>query len=160
MSRGGLDTLLWLLDEAFERSDHSLLRNLESIRDEHFNVAPEGATRTAAAILGHVGGSKYMYVNFGFGDQSFEYGKGDVVPPHGREALIEWLREGHRRVLAAYEALGDDLQLERVRQTPWRGEIATRDIARVLIEHDLYHAGELNHLRAILDGSDRWPTYD
>jgi hypothetical protein len=27
------------------------------------------------------------------------------------------------------------------------------------VAHDLYHAGEINHLRALLRGTDRWP-YD
>jgi hypothetical protein len=26
-----------------------------------------------------------------------------------------------------------------------------------MIAHDFYHAGEINHLRALLQGSDRWP---
>jgi hypothetical protein len=25
-----------------------------------------------------------------------------------------------------------------------------------MIEHDLYHAGEINHLRALRHGADRW----
>jgi hypothetical protein len=28
-----------------------------------------------------------------------------------------------------------------------------------MIAHDLYHAGEINHLRALLQSTDRWP-YD
>jgi hypothetical protein len=27
----------------------------------------------------------------------------------------------------------------------------------IMIAHDLYHAGEINHLRALLNGTDRWP---
>jgi hypothetical protein len=29
-----------------------------------------------------------------------------------------------------------------------------------MIAHDFYHAGEINHLRALLQKTDRWPTYD
>jgi hypothetical protein len=25
-----------------------------------------------------------------------------------------------------------------------------------MIEHDLYHAGEINHLRSLRQGTDRW----
>jgi hypothetical protein len=32
-------------------------------------------------------------------------------------------------------------------------------IIRIMIAHDLYHAGEINHLRSLLQGTDRWP-YD
>jgi len=27
----------------------------------------------------------------------------------------------------------------------------------VIIEHDVYHAGEVNHLRALRQDDDRWP---
>ena len=40
---------------------------------------------------------------------------------------------------------------------PWRGELEIREIAHVIIEHDLYHAGEVNYLRALLEGNNRWP---
>lgn len=154
--RTGVELLLWLLDEAFERSDHSLLTNVASFPDEHWARVPQGAGRTVGAILGHVGGAKYMYENFAFGDGSFEAGKPPVVAPLGREPLIEWLREGQRRFVASLGALSDR-RLGEKRLTPWRGELEVREIARVIIEHDLYHAGEVNHLRALLDGSDRWP---
>ena len=29
-------------------------------------------------------------------------------------------------------------------------------IIAVMIEHDLYHAGEINHIRALRQGNDRW----
>ncbi|MCC6238297.1 MAG: hypothetical protein IT299_12110, partial [Dehalococcoidia bacterium] len=45
------------------------------------------------------------------------------------------------------------------RLTPWRGRLELRDIVRIVIEHDLHHAGEVNHLRALLDGSDPWPWH-
>jgi len=30
---------------------------------------------------------------------------------------------------------------------------------RIMIAHDFYHAGEINLIRALLQGTDRWP-YD
>jgi len=32
-------------------------------------------------------------------------------------------------------------------------------LIRIMIAHDFYHAGEINHIRALLHGTDRWP-YD
>ena len=117
--RAGIDVLLWLLEGAFEGTEHSLLVNAASVRDEAWARVPEGAGRTVGAILGHVGGSKYIYENFAFGDASLEWGKGVMVPPVCRGPLIEWLREGQRRVAASLAALSDR-QLEEKRLAPWR----------------------------------------
>lgn len=154
--RDGVEQLIWLLDQAFEGSEHSLLANVASVSDEHWAIVPPGAGRTVGAILGHVGGAKYMYENYAFGNAAYESGKPPVVPPVGREAVIEWLREGHRRFTSSLAAV-TDMRLREKRLTPWRGEIELRDIVRIVMEHDLYHAGEVNHLRALLDDSDRWP---
>jgi len=35
--------------------------------------------------------------------------------------------------------------------------LSTQTIIRIMIGHDFYHAGEINHLRALLQGTDRWP---
>jgi len=43
--------------------------------------------------------------------------------------------------------------------TNWGERLPTRVIMRMMIAHDLYHAGEINHLRALLQSTDRWP-YD
>ncbi len=57
--------------------------------------------------------------------------------------------------LGSVETLSDaDLGVPR--KTNW-GELAeTRWIVSVLIEHDLYHSGEINHIRALRQGNDRW----
>jgi hypothetical protein len=52
-------------------------------------------------------------------------------------------------------ALTDDQLLE-PRKTHWGGAAETRWIISVMIEHDVYHAGEINHLRAQRQGNDRW----
>ena len=35
----------------------------------------------------------------------------------------------------------------------------SHSLLAIMIAHDFYHAGEINHLRALLQGTDRWP-YD
>jgi hypothetical protein len=70
---------------------------------------------------------------------------------------MDWLLEGHKRWLASVRALSDDSELDRERLTNWGDRLPTRVIIRILIGHDFYHAGEINHIRALLQGTDRWP---
>jgi hypothetical protein len=45
--------------------------------------------------------------------------------------------------------------LLRPRLTNWGERQQTRWIIAVMIQHDLYHAGEINHLRSLRQGTDR-----
>ena len=164
-SRTGIETLVWLIEDAFEGDpDHSLLANLRSIREADWTALPLGASRSIADVLEHVGWSKWMYADYAFGPASM---RGDVPPlvpaddarwrPH--KELLEWLTDGHQRWLASVRALDDDSELERERLTNWGDHLPTRVIVRIMIAHDFYHAGEINHIRALLQGTDRWP-YD
>jgi hypothetical protein len=164
-NRPAIDTLCWLIEEAFEGDpSHSLLANLRDLREEDWTAAPSGITRSIADILEHVGWSKWMYEDYAFGSATM---RGDQPPlvPHGgarsrpHDELLAWLTEGHQRWLASVRALPDDAELDRERLTNWGDRLPTRIIIRIMIAHDLYHAGEINHLRALLQGTDRWP-YD
>lgn len=165
MPRTAIDTLAWLVHDAFEGDpSHSLLANLRELRDEDWTALPPGAGRTIADILEHVGWAKWMYEDYAFGSASMRGDQPPLVPIAGarsrpRAELLAWLTEGHQRWLAAVHRLTDDSELERDRLTNWGEWLPTRTIIRILIAHDLYHAGEINHLRALLDGSDRW-QYD
>lgn len=160
-----VDTLAWLIEEAFDGDpSHSLLANLNDLREEDWTATPGSGGRSIADILEHVGWSKWMYEDYAFGTASL---RGDVPPlvpaggarsrPH--DELLPWLTEGHRRWLASVRALADDHELDRERLTNWGERLPTRVIIRIMIAHDLYHAGEINHLRALLQSTDRWP-YD
>jgi hypothetical protein len=50
-------------------------------------------------------------------------------------------------------ALTDD-ELYRVRPGYWAEPKPLLDTIVVMIEHDLYHAGEINHIRALHQGND------
>ena len=61
-SRGGIDALVYLLDEAFggrgiEESNESqaLLPNLATVPQETWRALPDGAARSIEAIVVHVG---------------------------------------------------------------------------------------------------------
>jgi uncharacterized damage-inducible protein DinB len=162
-SRTAIDTLAWLIDDAFEGDpDQSLLANLRNLSDEDWTALPSGAGRSIADILEHVGWSKWMYEDYAFGPGSMKGDQPPLVPVDNtrsrpRDELMAWLTEGHRRWLAAVRALPDDSELERERPTNWGDILPTRVLIRILIAHDIYHAGEINHIRVLLQGTDKWP---
>src|SRR5215207_33150 len=164
-SHTALDTLAWLIDEAFDGDpSHSLLANLQNLREEDWTATLSGSGRSIVDILEHVGWSKWMYEDYAFGAASLRGDQPPLLPEGGahsrpHQELLIWLQEGHRRWLASVRALADDSELDRERLTNWGEHLPTRVIIRILIAHDLYHAGEINHLRAQLQSTDRWP-YD
>ena len=84
-----------------------------------------------------------------------------ALPPGGarsrpHEELVEWMTEGHRRWVESLKALNDDCELEVERMTNWGQMLPTRAIIHIVIGHDFYHAGEINHIRALLQNTDRW----
>lgn len=165
MSRVVLEELTSFLDEAFGRprgplgESQSLLGNLATVRDDMWDIVPAGATRSIREIALHVGWAKYMYDDYAFRNGTLQGGSGPAYPEDRAtmtpEELIAWATQGHRRLMASVGALHDeDLPLER--NTNWGGRMATRDILRVMLEHDIYHAGEINHLRSLLVERDAW----
>ena len=84
MSRDRLDLLSALLEQAYTGSEHSLIRNLESVADEHWS-APEGAGgRSIAAIVAHAGACKWVYENNAFGDNTLGWDAGVGLAPTAR----------------------------------------------------------------------------
>lgn len=158
-----IDTLAWLIEEAFEGDpSHSLLANLQDLREEDWMATPSGSNRSIADILEHVGWSKWMYQDYAFGSASLRGDEPPQVPAGGarsrpHDELVTWLTDGHHRWLDSVRALSNDSELERERLTNWGERLPTRVIIRIMIAHDFYHAGEINHLRALLQGTDRWP---
>lgn len=162
MEKTGIETLVWLLDDAFEGDpDQSLLSNLRDVREGEWETVPRETGRSIADILEHVGWAKWMYEDYAFGPGTL---KGDVPPmvtgdgrPRPRAEMLEWLWEGHARIVRSISQLSDDSELARSRLANWGELLPTRVLIRILIGHDFYHAGEINHLRALLQDSDRWP---
>jgi uncharacterized damage-inducible protein DinB len=166
-SRGGIDALLFLMDEAFrgagiEASNESqaLLPNLRSVPDDGWHAVPEGLSRSIEAIAIHVGACKVMYDDYAFGTASLQFATPEVEPwTEGRTEMHEvlpWLEQIHDRLAGHVAALGDDADLEAPRRTNWGEQRPTRWIVAAMITHDAYHAGEINHLRSLLGPDDRW----
>jgi uncharacterized damage-inducible protein DinB len=164
-SRTAIDTLAWLTEDAFDGDpDHSLLTNIRDLQEADWTALPLGGGRSIADVPEHVGWSKWMYENYAFRSASMRGDQPPLVPAEGMRSrphkeLLEWLTEGHQRWLASVRALEDDAELERERPTNWGDRLPTRVLIRIMIAHDFYHAGEINHIRALLHGTDRWP-YD
>jgi uncharacterized damage-inducible protein DinB len=161
-SHVAIDTLCGLIEDAFNGdSSHSLTSNLSNVREEDWNALPPGGGRSIADILEHVGWCKWMYEDYAFGSARLRGDQPPLIPEGGARArphdeLLSWLTEGHRCWLASVRALPDDTELERDRLTNWGEQLPTRTIIRIMIAHDYYHAGEINHLRSLLQGTDRW----
>jgi len=160
--RSGIQMLCWLVEQAYDGDPHqSLLANLRKLRDQDWTALPPGGGRSTADILEHVAWAKWMYNNYAFGSADL---KGDVPPLVPRDGLrsrprlelLSWLNEGHSLWLLSIQSLSDDSELDHDRLTNWGERLPTRIIIWNLIAHDLYHAGEINHLRALLQADDRW----
>ena len=162
-SRVAIETLAGLSESAFEGdSDESLMANLLDLREGDWTALPPGAERTIADVLEHVGWAKWMYEDYAFGPGTMRGDEPPLIPAHGatsrpHDELLEWLREGHGRWLRSVRALRDDVELDHARLTNWGDYLPTRNLIRIMIGHDFYHAGEINHARALLQGTDRWP---
>lgn len=153
------ERILAQLDAAFEGdSTHSLAANVASVRAENWDWLPPNGARSIRAIVQHAGGAKLMYVDSAFGDRSLEMddplvrGEGALDTPEGG---AEWLREAHEGLRSALAGL-DDAELESERPAPWGGTLPLVELLEVLLRHDLYHAGEINHLRALAQDNDAW----
>jgi len=157
-----IDTLCWLIDDAFQGDlSQSVINNLTHLREPDWTALPPGGGRSIADILEHVGWCKWMYEDYAFGTASMAGDKPPLIPPGGARSrpqgeLVEWLKEGHAKWLASVRNLAEDGELERDRLTNWGEWLKTRTIIRIMIGHDYYHAGEINHPRALLQGNDRW----
>lgn len=165
-TRSGIDTYLYLLDEAFrgagiEESNESqaLLPNIATVPPDHWEALPAGAVRSIRDIAGHVGACKIMYDDYAFGSGNLEFATPAVEPfaEGGSPAeVIAWIEVAHARLVGHVAALEDDAELDKERATNWGEQRPTRWIIAAMITHDAYHAGEINHVRSLLDGDDRW----
>lgn len=172
--RGQVVQLLYLIDMSFAgdgESEHGLLTNLGSVTEDEWLAVPPGGKRSIRQIVGHLGACKWVYASFAFGQGKLGWDApaGDLgcamedlqsgpplanEPP--RERVLQWLEKGHR-VWRGHVGTLTDAELLRPRAAPWGKAYETRWLIATLIQHDLYHAGEINHIRALLQGNDAWP---
>ena len=163
MGRAGIEVMLAAVEAAY-RGDrfHSLLQNLEDVSDEEWGTRPAGYSSevfgdqpelSIADLVRHVGGAKLMWTNHSFGDRTLTWG--EVRPPsEDRGAVMGWLNDAHAGFAAAVAALEDDAELAVDRMAHWGRPLRTQAIVSIVINHDLYHSGEINRQRALIRGAE------
>jgi uncharacterized damage-inducible protein DinB len=157
MAREVIEQYLYWMDEAFDGPDeHSLLNNLRSLHDRDWDARPPGGRRTASQIVNHIGVCKFMSADHAFAGGELTWETVDAATGFGRSPaeIIGWLRRGHDLLRSHVAALEDDSELLVERRSNWDETKETRWLVRIMIEHDLYHGGEINHLRSVLQGTD------
>ena len=119
MSRAGIETLLYMMDMAFEgRTNevwgnwHALLENLSSVRDEDWTWLPEGGQRTIFHLVSDLGMCKYAYASAAFDDGSMNWDKEGTIPEledgSSPAVAIEYLRTAQDYWRAKVAELDDD----------------------------------------------------
>jgi hypothetical protein len=142
----------------------TLFANLKDLREDDWNWVPPGGSRSIRAIVGHIASCKMMYDNHAFGDASMTWMDprfDEAQSPNSEvgfapEKLVDWLRESDLKLRRSVDALDDDNELAKERRVNWGGTRSTRWINSRLIQHDAFHGGEINHLRAVHQQNDRW----
>jgi hypothetical protein len=160
MAREQITQMLYLLDDAFEGPDwHSFLTNLGSVTPDDWDWVPPNGARTIRQLVGHVGECKFLYHNRAFGDAQRSWAeitsrRADVLATI--PSAVTWLREGHQCLREGIAALEDDSELVKLRLHHSGKLKETRWIIMIMMQHDLYHAGEINHIRALRQQNDDW----
>ena len=155
MSRAVLQHLIWSLNQSFrDKPEHSLLANLSSVTSDDLDMVVPGGGRTMRDLIIHCAAVKWMHANHAFGDAAFTFWstwpKSEPVSEASYEELMDWLIDSHLQVITDVAQLTDDEELTVLRPTYWGAAWETRRILDAIAVHDVYHAGEINHLRALL----------
>jgi uncharacterized damage-inducible protein DinB len=147
-----------LLEDAFERAA-GLLANLTDVAAADYDWRPERGMRSIREILQHSAYGKHLYANHLFGDASATAAALLRDPRASGDAALDevvaWMREAHDALVSGTTQLADD-DLAVLRTTHWGQEMTVGGYIRAAALHDVYHAGEINHLRALRQGNDEW----
>jgi hypothetical protein len=158
--------LVHVLEDAFAAKgieetgeSQSMLGNLATVPEDLWHATPPGGERTIASVVLHVGGCIVMYDEYAFGPGRKRWDDPDLVPWSREEApmgeAIEWMGAAHRRFVNHVTALRDD-DLGKPRRANWGEDVPTRWLISAIATHSAYHAGEINHIRSLLQRDDAW----
>jgi uncharacterized damage-inducible protein DinB len=158
--------VVYVLNESFSgtgiaetNESQSLLVNLASVDESMWRSVPGGGARTIESIALHVGSCKVMYDEYAFGQGRLTWGDAEVQPWAEGEAQMDdtltWLTAIHERLVDHIQQL-EDWDLAAPRKANWGEDRETRWLISMLIQHDTYHSGEINHIRSLLRSDDKW----
>jgi uncharacterized damage-inducible protein DinB len=166
-SQTEVNVLLGVLNRSFYedpaefsgRRWHSLISNLEPVQPEDWDALPEGAERPIRELVLHTGKCYLMYENHCFGDGTLAWTAGamaDGLPQQATpEQTIAWLRAAHQKFSESLARITDE-QLDEPGVGSWSEGLPRRDIVERMIQHGIYHAGEINHIRGTIQRNDAW----
>jgi hypothetical protein len=74
MARTEIDALIHVLQQAFDGDvEHSLIANLEAVRDEDWHAVPARGSRSIYDIVLHVAECKWMYDHYAFREAAYRW---------------------------------------------------------------------------------------
>lgn len=167
-SRVAINELVTLFDHVLEEHGfgrdhwHSILWNLHNLADDEWDKLPTGGGRTIRELVIHIGSGFLAYESHAFGDGSRNWNDrvvDGVEPGTTTEEVERWLRLAHSKLKISIAKLTDN-QLSEVRKAPWGDEYEIRRLIELQIQTTFYHVGEINHIRALLQGNDDWDHQD
>jgi uncharacterized damage-inducible protein DinB len=163
MAEPATEAYLYLMRRAFDQGEHSFVRNLESTSTHDWDALIPGQLfgRSIGYTAWHNAAGKQLYWDHAFGRQTLTgdiTGEGVLEPRRTLADVLEHARRWHERWLESVAAL-TQADLEAPTTTHWGQVVSMRWVIVAVIEHDLYHAGEINHLRAVLQGNDYAPGF-
>lgn len=150
--------LVRLADSAFDGQHwHALMRNLGSLQQDDWDWTPSEGERSIREIVRHIGKAKLMFANQLFGDGTRTWDDPEIAVPVGDNVddTTAWLRKAHAVFRNGIAGCTDD-QLTTTPSGYWDKPRELQWSIEVLIQHDVYHAGEINHIRALRHGNDDW----
>jgi hypothetical protein len=161
-----VEELLYILEDAFAGQgieetgeSQSMLGNMATVTEDLWRMVPPGGERTIASIVLHVGGCLVMYDEYAFGPGRRQWNDPDLIPWSHDEApmaeAIDWMTSAHRRFVDHVAAL-DDADLGEPRLSNWGERVPARWLISMIATHSSYHAGEINHIRSLLQRDDAW----
>lgn len=154
--------LLARLDEAWQKSRwHSLKGALKSLTEAeatwkppHYQSPdPWGFSGSILEILFHVAADSLAMINQFFGDGTLTYeGVRERFKAKGAnlKAALDLLEESYATARKALAKVSDnDLKKKVGKKKAWRAD----SVFMELIEHHLYHAGQINYIRCLWAGA-------